>query len=90
VLHPKIGQKSVPTTALTFENVRVLLSNLVGEEDKGFYYIVDYLNVEKLQVTATCLGVAQRAFERALKYSTQRTQFWKSDSTLSTHPKQNR
>jgi alkylation response protein AidB-like acyl-CoA dehydrogenase len=75
VLHPKMGQKSVPTTALSFDNVRVPLTNLVGEENKGFYYIVDYLNVERLQVAAACLGAAQGAFERALKYSTQRTQF---------------
>jgi acyl-CoA dehydrogenase len=77
VLHPKMGQRSVPTTELSFNNVRVPLSNLVGEENKGFYYIMDYIDIERIQIAALCVGVAQGAFERALKYSTQRVQFGK-------------
>ncbi|MEM1514433.1 MAG: acyl-CoA dehydrogenase family protein [Candidatus Bathyarchaeia archaeon] len=74
-LHPKMGQRSIPSTELSFSDVRVPLSNLVGEENRGFYYIMDYIIVERLHAAAYCIGVAQGALERVLKYSTQRTQF---------------
>lgn len=76
-LRPKMGQRSVPSVELTFENVCVPLNNLVGKENEGFYYVMDYINVERLQMAAFCVGAAQGVFERVLEYSTQRAQFGK-------------
>jgi len=74
-LHPKMGQRALPTGEVAFADVRVPKENLIGEENKGFYYVMEDFNTTRTMVAACCVGIAQGALERALKYSTERTQF---------------
>jgi acyl-CoA dehydrogenase len=75
-LKPKMGWRGAPQAELSFDNVRVPLSNLLGQENRGFHQIMSYFDFSRIPIAAGALGIAQGAFERALKYSTQREQFF--------------
>jgi alkylation response protein AidB-like acyl-CoA dehydrogenase len=53
----------------------VPLANLVGQEGKGFYHVMEFFDESRIEIAATALGIAQGAFDRALDYSEQREQF---------------
>jgi alkylation response protein AidB-like acyl-CoA dehydrogenase len=76
-----LGMKGVPTTDVTFTDVRVPATNLVGGEagwNQGWRMITGSgLDVEKLEVAAVALGIASAALEDAWEYSQQRVQFGK-------------
>lgn len=74
-LKPKMGFRGAPQAELSFDNVRVPLDNLLGQENRGFHQIMSYFDFSRLPIAAGSVGIAQGAFERALKYSTQRKQF---------------
>jgi alkylation response protein AidB-like acyl-CoA dehydrogenase len=71
----KMGIRMMATTEVIFKDVRVPLSNLVGEENKGFYQVLNFFDESRIQVAAQALGTAQGAFDRALAYVKQREQF---------------
>ena len=71
----KMGIRMMATTEVTFKDVRVPLNNLVGEENKGFYQVLNFFDESRIQVAAQALGTAQGAFDRALAYVKQREQF---------------
>ena len=73
----KMGIKMSPTGELSFNNVRVPVSNLVGEEGKGFYQVLEFFDESRVEIAAQALGIAQGAFDRALDYTKKRTQFGK-------------
>src|SRR4030042_3120879 len=73
----KMGNKMVSTGELSFSDVRVPLSNLIGQENKGFYQTMNLLDEIRIEVAAQALGIAQGAFDRALAYVQQRKQFGK-------------
>jgi len=75
-LKPKMGWRGAPQAELSFDNVRVPLSNLLGQENRGFHQIMSYFDFSRIPIAAGAIGIAQGAFERALKYSTQREQFF--------------
>jgi len=75
-LEPKMGIRATPTAELSFDNVRVPLSNLLGQENRGFHQIMTFFDYSRVPIAATAVGIAQGAYERALKYSTQRNQFF--------------
>lgn len=75
-LKPKMGFRSAPTAELSFSDVRVPLSNLLGQENRGFHQIMSYFDFSRTPIAASAVGIAQGAFERALKYSTEREQFF--------------
>jgi len=75
-LKPKMGWRAAPQAELSFDNVRVPLSNLLGQENRGFHQIMSYFDYSRIPIAAGALGIAQGAFERTLKYSTQREQFF--------------
>lgn len=75
-LKPKMGWRAAPQWELSFDNVRVPLSNLLGQENRGFHQIMSYFDFSRIPIAAGAVGIAQGAFERALKYSTQREQFF--------------
>jgi acyl-CoA dehydrogenase len=75
-LKPKMGIRAIPTAELSFDDVRVPLSNLLGQENRGFHQIMAYFDYSRVPIAAGAVGIAQGAFERALKYSTQREQFF--------------
>lgn len=74
----KLGYKTVETCELHFENFPVPAANLIGgEEGRGFAHAMNGLEAERINVAARGLGVAQAAFEEAIKYAQQRVTFGK-------------
>ncbi|MGE5849029.1 MAG: acyl-CoA dehydrogenase family protein [Candidatus Methylomirabilota bacterium] len=72
---PRLGIMGAETGSLTFEDVFVPESALLGEEGKGFYYLMEALNMTRVALGAGCVGLAQAAFDRALEYAKSRSQF---------------
>jgi alkylation response protein AidB-like acyl-CoA dehydrogenase len=71
----KMGIRMIPTGEVTFKNVRVPASNLLGEENRGFYQILGFFDESRVETAAQALGTAQGAFDRALEYVKGREQF---------------
>lgn len=63
------------TTEVFFENVRVPAENLVGEEGKGFRYILSGMNAERILIAAECVGDAKWLIEKAARYASERMVF---------------
>lgn len=72
---PKMGIRMTSTAELSFSDVRVPVSNLIGEEKKGFYQVLEFFDESRIEIAAQALGIAQGAFDRALDYARQREQF---------------
>lgn len=73
----KMGIKMTSTAELSFSNVKVPVANLVGKENRGFYHVLEFFDESRIEIAAQALGVAQGAFDRALAYVKERTQFGK-------------
>jgi alkylation response protein AidB-like acyl-CoA dehydrogenase len=77
----KMGYKGVESTELVFDGYRCPAENVLGGEEaglnKGFYQMMDALEVGRVNVAARGVGIAQRALELALKYSQERRTFGK-------------
>jgi acyl-CoA dehydrogenase len=58
-----------------FDNMRVASENLVGEEGRGFYYILDGMNAERLLIASECIGDAKWFIDKAVAYAKQRVVF---------------
>lgn len=71
----KMGIRGSDTRELSFEDCKVPKENLLGEENKGFKLALTLLEPSRIAVGAQCLGIAQAAFDEALKYSKERVQF---------------
>ena len=71
----KMMWRAADTAHLSFKNCRVPYSNLLGEEGKGLRYMLKTLDGGRLSVGAMGLGLAQGAFEMALKHAKTRKQF---------------
>ncbi|MBI9090685.1 MAG: acyl-CoA dehydrogenase family protein [Desulfobacterium sp.] len=71
----KLGCCMVKTATLTFDNVRVPLSNLVGKKGDGFAQVEGFLNEQRIVTAGIALGTAQGALERAVAYVREREQF---------------
>src|SRR5437667_995096 len=71
----KMGYHGVETTELVFEDHRVPAENLLGREGDGFRYVMDGIEVGRVNVAARAVGVATRAFEEAIKYAQERVAF---------------
>jgi acyl-CoA dehydrogenase len=63
------------TTALFFDDLEVPAENLIGEEGKGFRYILDGMNAERILIAAECIGDGDWFIERATKYAQSRVVF---------------
>jgi len=74
---PKMGIRMTSTAELSFSDVRVPVSQLLGEENKGFYQVLDFFDESRIEIAAQALGIAQGAFDRTLDYVKQREQFGK-------------
>lgn len=74
----KLGMRASDTAELIFENVKVPAENLVGEEGDGFKQAMKILDGGRIAIAALSLGIAEGAFEAALKYAKERKQFGKS------------
>ncbi|MBW2063869.1 MAG: acyl-CoA/acyl-ACP dehydrogenase [Deltaproteobacteria bacterium] len=73
----KMGIKMTSTAELSFSDVSVPISNLVGEENRGFYQVLEFFDESRVEIGAQALGIAQGALDRALSYTKERTQFGK-------------
>jgi alkylation response protein AidB-like acyl-CoA dehydrogenase len=73
----KMGIKMTSTGELAFNNVKVPVVNLVGTENKGFYQVLEFFDESRVEIAAQALGIAQGAFDRALAYVKERSQFGK-------------
>lgn len=74
----KLGYKGVDTAELLFEHVRVPTANLLGGiEGEGFKHAMSGLEVGRINVAARAVGIAQAAFNDAIKYAQQRITFGK-------------
>ncbi|MBU4345071.1 MAG: acyl-CoA dehydrogenase family protein [Desulfobacteraceae bacterium] len=73
----KMGLHLMPTAEVTFKDVRVPSSHLIGKEGRGFYQALKFFDESRILIAAQALGIAQGAFDRALAYVKQREQFGK-------------
>ncbi|RQM34397.1 acyl-CoA dehydrogenase family protein [Rhodococcus ruber] len=74
----KMGYKGIDTTELIFDNYRAKAADVLGgTPGKGFYQMMDGVEVGRVNVSARACGVAVRAFELAARYAQQRTTFGK-------------
>ncbi|RJL33473.1 acyl-CoA dehydrogenase family protein [Bailinhaonella thermotolerans] len=74
----KLGYKGVETTELVFDGFRVPAASVLGgEPGRGFYQMMDGIEVGRVNVAARAAGVARRAFELAVAYAQQRETFGK-------------
>ncbi len=71
----KLGFHSGATGEIFFEDVRVSRANLIGEEGRGFRYMLEALNGARVSHSARSVGIAQACFDASLDYAKQRTQF---------------
>ncbi|MEI8301743.1 MAG: acyl-CoA dehydrogenase family protein [Burkholderiales bacterium] len=84
-LHQSIGKgmtvRPIPnmvnheTNEIFFDNLEIPVENLIGEEGKGFKYILDGLNAERTLIAAECIGDGYWFVDRARKYANERVVF---------------
>jgi acyl-CoA dehydrogenase len=74
-LKGKLSIRCSDTGEITFKDVRVPQSNLLGEEGRGFYNIMELFNRSRLEIGALALGTAQGALDKSITHVRQRRQF---------------
>jgi isovaleryl-CoA dehydrogenase len=71
----KMGFRGSQTGELVFEDCRVPVENLVGEENRGVKVVMSGLDLERAMISPICLGIAERALALSIDYARQRKQF---------------
>lgn len=71
----KVGTHCVRSDTVFIENLRVHKDNLIGEEGKGWSYLLDTLNAERIVTTAGLIGTGQLALQLAVNYAKERVVF---------------
>ncbi|MGW1996132.1 acyl-CoA dehydrogenase family protein [Embleya sp. NPDC001921] len=71
----KIGMKAQDTAELFFADVRVPVANLLGEENRGFYHLMNNLPQERLGIASAAVAGAETVFAHTLEYVKTRTAF---------------
>jgi acyl-CoA dehydrogenase len=74
----KLGWKASDTAEISFDNVEVPIENLLGEENKGFYYIMQRFELERLTLALGALASSEAALEYTLQYMNERKAFGRS------------
>ena len=77
-IHPaekKMGLRGSPTHAVTYDNVRVPLENLIGPEGKGLQQTLSTLDAGRISIGAISIGLARAAMEAAVQYAKDRKAF---------------
>lgn len=74
-LRPIRNMVNHETNEVFFDNLEVPAECLIGEQDKGFRYILDGLNAERVLIAAECIGDARWFIERASRYARERVVF---------------
>jgi alkylation response protein AidB-like acyl-CoA dehydrogenase len=81
-IHGKLGIRASDTAELQFTDCKVPKANLLGEEGKGFYYVMEFFNNTRIGVAAQGVGIAQGALNVATAYAQQREAFGKPIADL--------
>lgn len=76
----KLGVRSSDTAEIAMLNVKVPVKNLIGEEGKGFYYMMQSLQIERLSIAWACMGNLLGVMDITLQYIQEREAFGKSIS----------
>ncbi len=76
--YDKMGIRSSATAELLFKDVKVPKENLLGKEGEGFKIAMQTLEGGRIGIAAQALGIAQGAYEKALSYAKERSQFGRS------------
>jgi acyl-CoA dehydrogenase len=71
----KMGRKAVDSNEIFFEDMEVPLEDRIGEEGKGFRYILHGLNPERVLIAAEAVGIGRAALSRATDYAKERVVF---------------
>ena len=74
----KLGWRASDTGEIAFDNVRIPASNLMGEEGKGFYYVMQHFALERLIMGVNAHARAEYAIEYTVQYMSERTAFGKT------------
>ncbi|VTU32936.1 Acyl-CoA dehydrogenase [Variovorax sp. PBL-H6] len=74
-VRPILNMVNHETNEVFFDNLEIPAENLIGEEGKGFKYILDGLNAERTLIAAECIGDAWWFIERARRYASDRQVF---------------
>jgi acyl-CoA dehydrogenase len=72
---PKTGRNAVASCEVVYDDLRVEEADRVGEEGRGFWYLVDGLNAERILIASEALGVGRAALRRAVAYAKERVVF---------------
>jgi hypothetical protein len=65
----------VSSFRVTYDDLQIPVENLIGEEDRGFYHVLDGLNEERLVIAAECIGLGELAVEKGVNYANDREVF---------------
>lgn len=71
----KVGRNAVATCEVVYDDLPVLVTDRVGEEGKGFKYILTGLNAERILIASEALGIGRAALRRAVNYANERVVF---------------
>jgi len=71
----KTGRNAVASCEVVYEDLPVAVTDRVGEEGKGFRYLLDGLNAERILVASEALGIGRAAMRRAVSYANERVVF---------------
>jgi acyl-CoA dehydrogenase len=72
---PKAGRNAVVSCEVRYDDLPVAVDDLVGEEGKGFTYLLDGLNPERILVASEALGTGKAAIRKAVAYASERVVF---------------
>ncbi|WP_374577657.1 acyl-CoA dehydrogenase family protein [Phenylobacterium sp.] len=72
---PKMGRKAVESNSVFIDSLEVPAGDLIGEEGRGFYYLLDGLNPERVLFAAEAVGLGRAALARAAGYAKERVVF---------------
>src|ERR1700751_6112808 len=72
---PKMGRKAVDSNLLFIDGLKVPVADRIGEEGRGFHYILHGMNPERILIAAEAVGLGRAALDRATRYATERVVF---------------
>jgi len=67
-LHEKLGVRATNTAEIVLNDVKVPAKNLVGEEGKGFYYVMTFFDISRIYTAIQAVGIAQGALDRVIDH----------------------
>ena len=71
----KLGRNAVNSNEVFINDLPVSVNDVVGEEGRGFYCLLDGLNPERIMLSAEAVGIGRRALETAVRYARERIVF---------------